>query len=62
MHLIKNSLEVVWPFCIFSKVHNSKIFMNTPLKKFFEVVLLVLKIFLGANFENIHEYTFEKIL
>ena len=29
-------------------------------KKFYEVGRLVLKIFLSADFENIHEYTFEK--
>ena len=34
--------------------------MNAPSKKFYEVGWLVLKIFLSIDFENIHEYTFEK--
>ena len=42
-------------------MQNLKIFMNTSSKKkLFEVVWLVSKIFLGSNFEKIHEYTFEK--
>ena len=40
-----------------------KIILNTPSKKkFFEVVWLVSKVFLGADLENIYEYTFKKIL
>ena len=42
------------------EVHNLKIFMNTPLKKFFEVVWLVSNIFRGVYFEDNLEYTFEK--
>ena len=36
--------------------------MNTHLKIFLEVFRLVSNIFVGAYFENIYEYTFEKIL
>ena len=56
----KNSLKVVRLFRTFPEVLISKIIISTHSKKFFEVVQLVSKIFLGVNLKNNHEYTFEK--
>ena len=63
MHSRKNSSKGIWPFQTFLHVQTLKISMNTPSKKkFFEADQLVLKIFLGADFENNHENIFEKNL
>ena len=56
----KKFFEAIWPFQTFYEVQILKIFMNALFEKFFEYVRLVSKIFLSVDFENIHEYTFEK--
>ena len=54
--------EVVWLFQKFYEMQNSKTFMNTPSKKFFEVVRLISNILLGVDSKKSHEYTFAKII